>query len=59
MARLHRAGELTPVWVPDPEQEAMRNLTRRYQSDPPSFKAVDFRSIIMVRAEVHYDILAT
>ena len=27
-ARLHRAGELTPVWVPGPEQEAMRDLTR-------------------------------
>ena len=27
-ARLHRAGELTPVWVPSPEQEAMRDLTR-------------------------------
>jgi transposase len=28
LARLHRAGELTPVWVPDKEQEAMRDLTR-------------------------------
>lgn len=28
LARLHRAGELTPVWVPDREQEAMRDLTR-------------------------------
>ncbi|MCY4304200.1 MAG: transposase, partial [Aestuariivita sp.] len=28
LARLHRAGELTPVWVPSPEQEAMRDLTR-------------------------------
>src|SRR5699024_1148899 len=28
LARLHRAGELTPVWVPDTEQEAMRDLTR-------------------------------
>lgn len=28
MARLHRAGELTPVWVPDAEQEAMRDLER-------------------------------
>lgn len=25
---LHRAGELTPVWVPDKEQEAMRDLSR-------------------------------
>jgi len=28
LARLHRVGELTPVWVPDLEQEAMRDLTR-------------------------------
>lgn len=28
LARLHRAGELTPVWVPDVEQEAIRDLTR-------------------------------
>ncbi len=28
LARLHRAGELHPVWVPDEETEAMRDLTR-------------------------------
>src|SRR5699024_11936055 len=28
LGRLHPAGELTPVWVPDTEQEAMRDLTR-------------------------------
>jgi len=28
LARLHRADELTPVWVPDQEQEAIRDLTR-------------------------------
>lgn len=28
LARLHRAGELTPVWVPDEVTEAMRDLTR-------------------------------
>src|ERR1700737_1477461 len=27
-ARLHRAGELTPVWVPDADHEAMRDLIR-------------------------------
>ncbi len=26
LARLHRAGELTAVWVPDPTHEAMRDL---------------------------------
>jgi len=28
LTRLYRAGELTPVWVPDKEQEAIRDLTR-------------------------------
>jgi transposase len=28
LARLHRAGELTAVWVPDPTHEAMRDLVR-------------------------------
>jgi len=28
LSQLDRAGELTPVWVPDQEQEAMRDLTR-------------------------------
>ncbi|CAO3358430.1 Mobile element protein [Azospirillum melinis] len=28
MARLHRARELTAVWVPDPAHEAMRDLVR-------------------------------
>lgn len=28
LARLLRAGELTPIWVPDKQQEAMRDLTR-------------------------------
>ena len=30
LARLDRAGELTPVWVPDAAQEAMRDLSRAY-----------------------------
>lgn len=28
LARLHRAGELTTVWVPDPAHEAVRELVR-------------------------------
>ena len=28
LARLNRAGELTPVWVPDADHEAMRDLIR-------------------------------
>jgi len=29
LARYYRAGELTPIYVPDEEQEAVRNLVRR------------------------------
>ncbi len=28
LAKLHRAGELTPVWVPDQAHEAIRDLVR-------------------------------
>ena len=28
LTSLYRAGELTPAWVPDKEQEAIRDLTR-------------------------------
>ena len=28
LAKLHRAGELTPVWVPDQAHEAVRDLVR-------------------------------
>ncbi len=32
LAALHRAGELTPVWVPDPAHEAIRDLVRARQA---------------------------
>jgi transposase len=32
LARLHRAGELTPVWVPDQAHEAIRDLVRSRQA---------------------------
>jgi len=28
LAKLHRAGELTPIWIPDLAHEAMRDLVR-------------------------------
>jgi len=34
LAKLHRAGELTPVWVPDGAHEAMRDLVRPGDSGP-------------------------
>ena len=32
LAKLHRAGELTPVWVPDRAHEAIRDLVRARQA---------------------------
>lgn len=32
IAKLHRAGELTPVWVPDQAHEAVRDLVRARQA---------------------------
>ena len=40
LARLHRAGELTPVWVPDQEQEAIRDLTRARED----MKAIELKA---------------
>lgn len=40
LARLLRAGELTTVWVPDQEQEAIRDLTRARED----FKATERRA---------------
>lgn len=40
LARLHRAGELTPVWVPGTEQEAIRDLTRARED----IKAIERRA---------------
>ena len=40
LARLSRSGELTPVWVPTPEQEAIRDLTRARED----MKAAELRA---------------
>ena len=40
LARLHRSGELTAVWVPDEEQEAMRDLTRARED----MKAIELKA---------------
>lgn len=40
LARLSRSGELTPVWVPTPEQEAIRDLTRARED----MKAIELRA---------------
>ena len=40
LARLHRSGDLTSVWVPGPEQEAMRDLTRARED----MKAIELKA---------------
>jgi len=39
LAKLHRAGELTPVWVPDPEHEAIRELVRAREAAMEDLRA--------------------
>lgn len=39
LARLHRAGELTAIWTPDEEHEAMRDLIRARQQAQLNFRA--------------------
>jgi transposase len=40
LARLYRSGELTPVWGPDREQEAIRDLTRARED----MKAIELKA---------------
>ena len=40
LARQHRAGELTAVWVPDAEQEAIRDLSRARED----MKAIELKA---------------
>ena len=40
LARLSRSGDLTPVWVPTPEQEAIRDLTRARED----MKAIELKA---------------
>src|SRR5215204_6494591 len=39
LAKLHRTGELTPVWVPDPGHEAMRELVRARETAMEDLRA--------------------
>lgn len=56
LARLHRAGELTSVWVPGPEQEAIRDLTRaREDMKSIELKAKQRLGAFLLRHERHYE----
>jgi transposase len=43
LARLYRAGELTPVWVPDRTHEALRDLVRARQAATKDLRAARHR----------------
>lgn len=56
LARLHRAGELTAVWVPEQEQEAIRDLTRaREDMKSIELKARQRLGAFLLRHERKYD----
>lgn len=55
LARLHRAGELTAVYVPRPEDEAMRDLTRaREDAKSAERKAKQRLNSFLLRHGCHY-----
>ena len=39
LAKLHRAGELTPIWIPDPAHEAIRELVRAREAAMEDLRA--------------------
>lgn len=56
LARLHRAGELTAVWVPDDAQEGLRDLTRaREDMKALQLKAKQRLSAFLLRHGKKYD----
>ncbi|CTU33053.1 TPA: IS110 family transposase, partial [Escherichia coli] len=55
LARLLRAGELTPVWIPDLTHEAMRDLIRARAAAKRGSRVVRQRILSMLlRTDKHY-----
>jgi len=55
LARLHRAGELSAVWIPDPAHEAMRDLVRARLAAVRSLRqARQQRGGFLLRHGCHY-----
>jgi transposase len=60
LARLMRSGDLTPVYVPTVEDEAMRDLTRAREDALRDLKAAKFRlKAFLLRHDIHYTGRAT
>lgn len=55
LARLHRAGELTAIYVPDPQDEAVRDLIRaRYQVLQQQHRARQQLKMFLLRHNFRY-----
>jgi len=55
LARLHRAGELTAIYVPDPQDEAVRDLIRaRYQVQKQQHRARQQLKMFLLRHNFRY-----
>jgi len=55
LARLHRAGELLPIYVPDPEDEAIRDLVRaRTDAVHAQTRARQQLKAFLLRHGIHY-----
>jgi transposase len=60
LARLMRAGELTPVYVPTVEDEASRDLSRAREEALRDLKAAKFRlKAVLLRHDIRYTGRAT
>jgi transposase len=60
LARLMRSGELTPVYVPKVEDEAMRDLSRAREDVIRDLKAAKFRlKAFLLRQDIRYTGRAT
>lgn len=55
LARLMRSGDLTPVYVPKLEDEAIRDLTRAREDAIEALKAAKFRlKAFLLRHDIRY-----
>jgi transposase len=55
LARLNRAGELTGIYVPDPQDEAVRDLIRaRYQVQKQQHRARQQLKMFLLRQNIRY-----
>ena len=55
LARLYRAGELTGIYVPDPQDEAVRDLVRaRYQVQKQQHRARQQLKMFLLRHNLRY-----